>query len=186
MLFAAGCLLALMISYSFYARIQVKNLAQQEAQAQSTFAEMSNRLKMLSAKKPLADNPELDIKITQLQTALQRREQVLQLLSHHALGNDKGFSAQVMALGRAALSGLSLESFSLERGGEYIELSGVTQSADKVPLYIQRLKAEQSFADVGLGVMNIERDKTQTNILNFSFKKPKAEKADGAARRSTP
>lgn len=179
MLLAACLLLMLLVGYSIYTHAQLKKLVQQEAQAQTAFAEMNNTLKLLSAKKPVADNPELDVKIAQLHIALQRRQQVLQLISRHALGNDKGFSEQVMAFGRAALSGLSLESFSLERGGEYAEFSGVTRSADQVPLYVQRLKTEKSFAEVGMGVMNIERDTSQSSLLHFSFKKPE-ENSKGA------
>lgn len=164
-------LLVLLLAFSFYSNSQLKHLNAQLAQEQAAMQTMQSQLQLLSAKKPAQASAELDAKIAQLQKSLQRHIQILSMISHQDLGNDKGFSAQLSALGQASLNTVSVESFSLQRGGKYAELSGVTRAADQIPLYVQRLRRDASFADVGFGVLNIERDKEQAGVLNFSLAK---------------
>jgi hypothetical protein len=92
------------------------------------------------------------------------------MISHQDLGNDKGFSAQLNALAKASLNTISLETFSLQKGGTYAELSGKTRSADQIPLYVQKLRSDPSFANVGFGVLNVQRDEN-SGLLQFSLAK---------------
>jgi len=98
------------------------------------------------------------------------------MISSQDLGNDKGFSAQLNALAQASLNTISVKSFSLQRGGKYAELTGLTRSADQIPLYLQRLRKDPSFTDVGFGVLSIERDTEQGGLLKFSLAKAKDDK----------
>lgn len=171
MLWCGLALLILLLAFSFYSHNQQKRLSEQLAQEQASLQTMQSQLQLLSAKKPAQASAELDVKIAQLQKSLQRHLQILSMISHQDLGNDKGFSSQLSALGQASLQTVSVESFSLQRGGKYAELSGVTRAADQIPLYVQRLRRDASFAEVGFGVLNIERDKEQSGVLKFSLAK---------------
>jgi hypothetical protein len=171
MLWGALALLILLIGFSVYSNHQHGLLQQQLLAEQKAQETMQAQLKVLSAQKPAQASADLDIKITQL-------------ISSQDLGNDKGFSAQLNALAQASLNTISVQSFSLQRGGKYAELTGLTRSADQIPFYLQRLRKDPSFSEVGFGVLNIERDKEQGGLLKFSLAKAKDDKSTvaGGAR----
>ena len=184
MLWGALALLVLLIGFSVYSNHQHGLLQQQLLAEQKAQETMQAQLKILSAQKPAQANADLDIKITQLQKNVQRHQQILAMISSQDLGNDKGFSVQLNALAQASLNTISVQSFSLQRGGKYAELTGLTRSADQIPFYLQRLRKDPSFSEVGFGVLNIERDKEQGGLLKFSLAKAKDDKSTvaGGAR----
>lgn len=178
MLWGGLAFLVLLLCFSVYSNYKNGLLEQQLAAEQKSQETMQAQLKLLNAQKPAQASAELDAKITQLQKNVQRHQQILAMISSQDLGNDKGFSVQLNALSQASLNTISLESFSLQRGGKYAELSGVTRSADQIPHYLQRLRKDPSFADVGFGVLNIERDVEQGGLLKFSLAKAKDDKSN--------
>lgn len=182
MLWAGLVLIILLILFSIYSNHQYKLLEQQLAGEKAAQQNMLTQLQAISAKKPAQTSAQLDAKIAQLQKNLQRHIQILSMISHQDLGNDKGFSAQVSALGQASLNTISIDSFSLQRGGKYAELKGLTRSADQIPLYLQRLRKDPAFAEVGFGVLAIERD-TQSGLLKFDLAKAKDEKDAAGGKR---
>ena len=182
MLWAGLALIVLLILFSIYSNHQYKLLEQQLAEEKAAQQNMLTQLQAISAKKPAQTSAQLDAKVEQLQKNLQRHIQILNMISHQDLGNDKGFSAQVGALGQASLNTMSLESFSLQRGGKYAELKGLTRSADQIPLYLQRLRKDPAFSDVGFGVLTMERD-AQSGLLKFSLAKAKDEKDVAGGKR---
>lgn len=121
--------------------------------------------------KPAISGPDMDAKIEKLQNELQRRQELESIILGQNLGNDKGFSVQLTALAKASLESISLENFSLQRGGTYAELSGRARSADQIPLYLQRLRSEPSFAKVGFGVLTVGREDDANGVLEFSLAK---------------
>ena len=182
MLWAGLVLIILLILFSIYSNHQYKLLEQQLAGEKAAQQNMLTQLQAISAKKPAQTSAQLDAKIAQLQKNLQRHIQILSMISHQDLGNDKGFSAQVSALGQASLNTMSIDSFSLQRGGKYAELKGLTRSADQIPLYLQRLRKDPAFAEVGFGVLAIERE-TQSGLLKFDLAKAKDEKDAAGGKR---
>lgn len=182
MLWAGLALIILLILFSIYSNHQSKLLEQQLSSEKAAQQNMLTQLQAISAKKPTQTSAQLDAEIAQLQKNLQRHIQILSMISHQDLGNDKGFSAQVSALGQASLNTISIDSFSLQRGGKYAEFKGLTRSADQIPLYLQRLRKDPAFAEVGFGVLAIERD-TQSGLLKFDLAKAKDEKDAAGGKR---
>jgi hypothetical protein len=176
MLWGALALLVLLVCFSVYSSHQHGLLQKQLTAEQKAQETLQAQLKVLSAQKPAQASADLDLKITQLQKNVQRHQQILAMISSQDLGNDKGFSAQLNALAQASLNTISVQSFSLQRGGKYAEVAGLTRSADQIPFYLQRLRKDPSFAEVGFGVLNIERDKEQSGLLKFSLAKAKDDK----------
>lgn len=176
MLWASVVVLVMLLGFSVYSNHQHGQLQAQLLVEQKAQETMQAQLKVLSAQKPAQASADLDVKITQLQKNVQRHQQILAMISNQDLGNDKGFSAQLDALAQASLNTISIESFSLQRGGKYAELTGLTRSADQIPFYLQRLRKDPSFAEVGFGVLNIERDSEQGGLLKFSLAKAKENK----------
>ncbi len=173
-------IMALLI-YSFFVNRQHQILQQQLTQGQEAHKTFQAQLSSFNVDQPTQVNAELDNKIIQLQKSLQRHQQVLAMIGNQNLGNDTGFSAHLTALRQAALNTVSIVQFALTQGGKYAELEGLTTSADQVPLYIQRLRQDAAFVDVGLGVLTLERDAQQTGVLKFSLSQPKEESATDVA-----
>ncbi|RYY76003.1 MAG: MSHA biogenesis protein MshI [Gammaproteobacteria bacterium] len=173
MLWAGVAFLIILICFSFYSNHKHTLLLQQLEVEQKSQQAIQAQLLQLSANKPVESSAEIDAKIAQLQKSVQRHQRILTMISHQDLGNDKGFSSQLIAMGQAALPTISVESFSLQRGGRYAELSGVTHRADQIPLYLQRLRRDSSFSEVGFGVLNIDRDLKESGLLKFSLAKAK-------------
>jgi Tfp pilus assembly protein PilN len=110
-----------------------------------------------------------------LQAEVSRREQIMALITQQNLGNAEGFSRQMRSMARQSLDTMQIDNFSLQAGGGYMEMSGRTRQADQVPLYLQRLRAEDSFQRVRFGVLNVEREE-RGRELSFSVSKTGGEK----------
>lgn len=123
----------------------------------------------LEQQRPRNNLAELDAQIVQLTLERDRREQILTIIANKNLGNNSGFSAYLQALGRQSLDTISLAVFSLQRGGNYIEFAGQAQSAEQIPLYIQRLRAEPIFARSAFGVLNLAPVKNNQGVFDFSL-----------------
>ncbi len=173
----------LLLLVSFYAQTQHQHLSQQLIQAQQANDALTAQLKILTPQKPSQTTAEADVKIQQLQSALQRRQRILAMISSQNLGNSDGFSAQLRTLAQASLNTISLDAFSLQNGGTYAELSGKARSAEQIPLYLQKLREDPSFAHVRFGVLNMERDKESSGLMHFSLAKarPLSERNAAAA-----
>ena len=161
--------LVLLISFSIYTTFQEKELQARLEKERKLQQTMQLQLQTLSAQRPAQASSELDAQIELFQKELQRRQQILAMISNQDLGNDKGFSTQLNALANASLNTISIESFSLQQGGTYAELTGKTRSADQIPLYVQRLRSDPAFTNVGFGVLKVERDKNANGLLKFSL-----------------
>lgn len=166
-------LLALFTGYSNY---HTRHLEQQLVQEKSALEALQLELQKISLQQASRQTNQLDNEVLRLQQERERRKQILAIISSQDLGNAKGFSAQMQAIARQSLETLALEAFSLQEGGNYVEFSGKTRQPDQVPLYLQRLRSESSFASVRFGVLNVERETSDAVALNFQVAKPVAVK----------
>jgi hypothetical protein len=180
MLWAAVGIIVLLVLFSLYSTYRNSQLRHQVAAEQNAVQEAQAQLLKLSAQQPQNMRAQLEVEIQQLQSGRDRRQQILAVISSQNLGNDTGFSAQLQTLARQSLDTLALEKFSLQQGGNYVELSGTTRTADQVPLYLQRLRSEQSFAPVRFGVMRIERGENSAAPLVFQLAKAEDDKKSAA------
>jgi hypothetical protein len=171
MLWALVAVIVVLSILSFFSHRQHAQLLQELTQIQISQQELQTQLQKITQQKPMRVGPELDADIDRLTQELQRHQKITAMMSSQYLGNDKGFSAQLKAFSDAALPAISLDTFSLQLGGSYAELTGKTTRADQVPLYVQRLRADASFAKVGFGVLTIDQDQSQQGVLHFSFSK---------------
>jgi len=176
MLWVCAGMFVLLLMFTLYSSFQNRRLEAQVAQAQEATKAILQQFDAISKNKPTQTGVELDVRLEQLQANLQRHLQILAMIQHQDLGNDKGFSAQLNALAQASLTSVSLESFSLQRGGNYAELSGKTSSADQIPLYLQRLRSDPSFEKVAFGVLKVTREENGS-ALKFSLAKPQSDAA---------
>jgi hypothetical protein len=173
MVWAALAFILLLIAFSFYSSARNSQLEQALDAERKAMETLQLDLQKISAQQARNQPAQLDAEIERIQGEIARRRQILGLISSQNFGNTSGFSEQLRALARQSLDTLAVESFSLLRGGNYVELTGKTHRADQVPLYLQRLRSEPGFASVGFGVLNVEREKEGGAALNFTVAKPK-------------
>ena len=151
-----GALLVTLVSF-WGARANVKFESQVEAERER-LAELTEEVEALRAKAGRNNQVSLEERRARLRADITRRERILQLIERQNLGNAQGFSAQLEALARQSREGLALTAFALKRGGNYVEMQGRVASAQRLPEYLQRLRQEPSFAQVGFGVIDLARE----------------------------
>ncbi len=182
MLWAAGALLLLLIFWSLWSAKQTQDLAEQVGVEQGKLEALQQQVQELTARQPRRQGPDLETQVERLKAEIQRRESIRLLITQQNLGNAEGFSAQLQALARQSMEELALQHFSLQQGGDYVELSGRVRQAERVPEYLQRLRLEPSFAQVRFGVMDVEQDESSEPGLKFSLSKADAKGAKPNAR----
>lgn len=107
----------------------------------------------------------LEREIAQTREAIRNREAIAEFVDGQALGNQAGFSPQLLALGTQRVEGVSLRSFALQRGGAFARLEGVSLTAEAVPLYVVRLQSDPSFADTRFGFLSLRNTAAGVQFL---------------------
>lgn len=148
-----------------------RQLAEADAKLQEQQAQVA-QLQSLASPGPSAN---LESEIAVLKQDVRRRERIKSLMTQQNLGNAEGFSEQMEGLARQSPDGLALERISLQSGGGYVELGGRVRSADLVPLYLQRLRQESSFARTRFGVLDVGRDDAPAQSLVFTLARAQGE-----------
>lgn len=145
-----------------------------QAQLESDRAQLEKinaQVAMMLEKKPTSNLAALDEEILHLTQGLARRNQIFGIVANKNLGNNLGFSEHIKALGRQSLPSISLEVFSLQKGGTYVEFAGKTEAADQIPLYVQKLRSEPVFEQVAFGVLKVTQTAKAGGVLEFSLAK---------------
>lgn len=104
--------------------------------------------------KPNRD-PALEQEVERLRDAIQNREGVAGIIASRSMGNDTGFSRHLVALGRHKVEGVALRDFTLDAGGAFLRLEGMSQKAELVPLYISQLQADENFNQTKFGNLTL-------------------------------
>lgn len=112
---------------------------------------------------------QIDRRLKQLKRAVLAREQIGQIIQGQNLGNEAGFSGAMNSLARNAFDTISLEHIRISRGGSFVEMKGVTRSAEDVPLYLARLKKEDSFMGAQFGLLSVGENNTRRSAHVFSL-----------------
>lgn len=132
---------------------------------------LNTQLKHMMELRPQTNLVALDEEILALTNGLSRRQQIFGIVANKNLGNNQGFSEQIKALGRQSIDTVSLDVFSLQNGGTYVEFAGKALAADQIPLYLQKLRTEPAFAQVSFGVLNVAQSVNVDGTLEFSLAK---------------
>lgn len=174
-LWGVGALLVLLLLLLWYVSQGNKQLQLQLEQDRLQLDKLTAQLNVMNAQRPKHDLARMDQEILSLTADLTRRNQILDVVANKDLGNNVGFSEHLNALGRQSMDTIALDVFSLQKGGTYVEFSGKTTAADQVPLYIQRLRQESAFANVGFGVLTINSGEGKGGALAFSLAQNQAQ-----------
>lgn len=104
---------------------------------------------------PRVNTHQYDRKLLNLRRLVKARERIGQIILGQNLGNETGFSTSMNGLSRHAFASISLQQIRFSRGGSFVEIRGVTRIVEDIPLYIQALRSEESFANTRFGLMSV-------------------------------
>lgn len=170
----------LMIIWSVFSGIRTSNLEAELAAEQAELNAVQTQVQELTAQLPARAGMNTEEQVAQMRAEVQRREQILLLISRQNMGNSDGFSAQLQTMARQSLDDLSLSQFALKAGGNYVELAGRVRRPEVVPVYLQRLRQDQSFSQVRFGVLNVAREPDDEGPgLTFSVRQAEQEQRNG-------
>lgn len=150
--------LIIMVLWSLWSASRTGQLESQLEAERAELQSVQAQVQELTARLPARRGDTVEEQVARLRDEVRRREQILRLITRQNLGNAEGFSRQLQTLARQSMEDLALERISLLSGGNYAELSGRVRQPELVPVYLQRLRSEQSFARVGFGVLNVARE----------------------------
>lgn len=176
LLLALPVLLIFLAVVSVSTHIKAKKLQESVFQKEELVKQLSLQLQTIKASKPVENSQSIDVQIAELEQKLQKRKQILSLVTREDFGNMGGFSTYLNGFAEAGLPDIALGSFSLSAGGTYVEFSGDARSASAVPEYIKRLRDQSSFRNARMGVMSIQP--SSNGVLAFSVSNPKKKKDD--------
>lgn len=173
-------LLAIVL-WSFWSLARTSQLETDLELERETLQGVQEQVQTLTAQLPARRGASVEQQMVQLRSEVQRREQILRLITRQNLGNAEGFSLQLQTLARQSMKDLALSRVSLLSGGSYVELVGRVRQPELVPVYLQRLRAEQSFAQVGFGVIDVAREPDDRGP-GLTFSVQRAERASSDKR----
>lgn len=156
---AIGCtviFLVLLMAYSVWSYWQYHRLAERVEHAAQNVAALEVQINDIQAQRPQTNLLDIEAEVAREADAFERKEALLAVLGGADLGNNLGFSAQLIALGTHSSTSISLTGFSLKQGGRFIDLAGHALSTRVVTQYVEKLQADDAFASTGFGVIRAE------------------------------
>jgi hypothetical protein len=129
----------------------VRNLQQQQELQRAEMRALGGTL-------PAGASPaDIDSRIQELRAELANRERALALLRQGAVGNTRGFSAQLAALASCPVPGLWLQRVSISGETGALSVGGETLEPESVPRYLRALAAQRALAGLRFDRLVIER-----------------------------
>lgn len=139
-------LVLLMTALAWWVRADAERKSEAAEMAGKTQGEAQENLVVLS--KQLAErkvSPALTREIELAKATLAERQAIVDALDSGKLGNVSGFSAFMSGFARQAQSDLWLTGFSINQGGEEIEIRGRALDPARLTAYVQGLSGEPVF-----------------------------------------
>lgn len=117
----------------------------------------------------------LKAEITEKETMLKARDDIVRALGGKQFGNTQGFAAQFTGLAKEHVPGLWLTALYIHAGGAKLDLKGKTYKPELVPRYLQRLAKEPSFRGIEFQTFLMQREKTSEQV-EFDLRSTSVEK----------
>lgn len=130
---------------------------QQVVTIESQKSAMAERIKRIQEKPRAVNSLQLERQIKILKAGISARESIGQIIQGQNLGNEAGFSESLNGIARQSFSSVSLQHIRLSRGGEFVEMQGVTRTPQDVPRFLQGLQTESSFKTSQFGLLSVSK-----------------------------
>ncbi|MEX2517388.1 MAG: PilN domain-containing protein [Gammaproteobacteria bacterium] len=159
--------LAAIYGYSLYSLQPFKS---ELAKIDSEHNKLEQQLSRLEAQAPANVKSQLlEDEVRQLTQELEQKQRVQEMLTSGRYGNRDGFSGLLEGLARQHVSGLWLTQVRVTSGGTQLMMSGKANSAELIPIYIQKLAAETAFAKLSFNVLQISRSESEDGMVEFNL-----------------
>lgn len=106
-----------------------------------------------------AADPRADAELNANRIQLAERREVIEMLKRNIAPGAAGFAGGLRALARQTPSGLWLTGFSMNAGGDAIEIKGRMTDPALLPEFIRRLNAESAFAGRSFAALQVNAGK---------------------------
>ena len=126
------------------------------------------------------EDPALQAAITDLQSQVRQRQQLLQQIQRLQQTAEAGFSRYLQALAAQSSNRLWLTGIVLHGDTGEMRLQGQATQADAVPLYLERLRQEPAFKGAVFGDFQMHKQEDRP-LLQFEL----SSQADGDNKRRT-
>ena len=154
-----------LFAYSQYQLLSLETgLARLDSNIENRHAQLASLVSQLPT---AAKSKLLESEIARLKKELETRREIRNALASHSLENKRLFSALLESLARKHVQGTWLTRVSISEGGEALAFEGKTFASELVPLYIQSLSSEKSFAGLSFNVLQLQRSETDPANLDF-------------------
>jgi len=129
-----------------------------EAQLKAAKTEVDAATKAAATRKP---SPQLIAELSSAEGVLHRRVEIARLLESGAIGSTGGFAEYLRGFARQVPEGLWLTGFTIDSGGNGMEISGSMLSPAALPEYIRRLGTEKVFQGRNFAALTMNRPDLQ-------------------------
>lgn len=151
---------------------EIGRLEHQNQAAAATLVKVQADLPAPRASARLADE------IARLARAIGEREHLVKVLSTRLSASENGLARFLEGLARQRVEGLWLTGVSVADGGKDIVIKGQALQPQLIPVLVQRLADEASFAGVKFRTLNMERLEEGAEKIEFELRsRPKAKKS---------
>lgn len=150
---------------------QVRQVSEQVSDLTLRIQSEKTTLENLKASQPQSQSERLQQEIDQLRKTLSLRQELVAMLSGRSSDNIVGFSKQMLSLSQQIEDGVALEKFTLLHGGQAVTLQGIALSADRVPLYVEKLRNTSAFANSAFGPLWVQKEESDARVYRFSLNK---------------
>jgi hypothetical protein len=131
-----------LVVISAYAFLQARGVANLAQESQRQLVLERARLVQATKVNPQARSKALEAEVLRLEGEVRARQEVMNALGAGELGNAKGFSEFMAALGRQAMPGVWLTGLKIGEAGNDLEVRGRALRPDLVPAYLKALNSE--------------------------------------------
>ena len=150
-----------LVLFQIYAQWRVSSLSASVEELRNTRTVAEKRYEALQARTPRkTPDPGLDGRIANLTEEVARATKLADALGAGGFGNASGMSGYLVGLARQRIEGLWLTRIEIREGGNAIDISGRSSSAEQVPQYLKKLADEQAFKGRTFGGLALQKEES--------------------------
>lgn len=154
-----------------YVRWNVYSLVAESDKLAVSYQSALKKLDDLARQYPVKQkNRKVKMELDDLKNERKAKQFLIKTLSGRSIGNDEGFSSLFEAMARQRPSGMWLQRFEIEQGGQVIGIYGSSLQPELVPEFLRRLSEEKSFDSSSFRIFHMQRDKENAAAVNFTLR----------------
>jgi hypothetical protein len=161
--------LLVLIGISVYITVNLNSTKYSLQQAKQQLRKAETHVQLLQVQYPKQQiNTLLTQEISRSQNVLASLSQVIHLLTDKKSDQTQGFSRYFSALARQSIPDVWLRTIYINAQTNNLELQGSTYTAEKIPVFIQKLQNESVFQGKHFEKLIITQSKESENQIDFT------------------